>query len=153
MPEKTTPQPTDIHRFVLISVLIVAVSLGIFFLTRRKAPDLAPTNQTPAGIAAVTPRSFTMISGSIAGIDAAAKTINTDFSYIDETGKNKTKRYAITVGATTQLQAVDQATTPALVSTITFEKLAVGDRIEVLGDTNLAPLDAFTASTILQYPQ
>ncbi|GEM_PF-2912127 len=151
MAEKAPPQPLPPRRLALINVAVVALGLGLYFIFHRPTPRQTTINQQPARIAAVTPRAYTMITGTITALDPATKTMTVDFSYIDQAGKNKTKKYNVTAGASTVLQSVNQSSTPAEVATIDFATLAVGDRVDALGEENLAPLDAFTAATVLQY--
>lgn len=151
MPIPPTNQTNDIQRVVLASLIIAGVGVGIFFLTRR--PAQAPTVNSTANrtIAAVTPQSYTMISGTIATIDTADKKLVVDFPIITATGANQVKPYAVSIGPATLIQTVNQAVAPVEVATIDLAQLAVGDRIDAVGNENLAQLDAFTAVTILKF--
>lgn len=152
MPKKTPVQSQQISRLLLVGFIVVGTGLGIFWLTRT--PSTNPETKTSISatqIAAVTPKAYTMISGPIVALDPAAKTIGADFSYIDESGQNKTKRYVVTIDSATKIQAVNQSSTPASVSSIDFSTLAVGDQIDAVDEENLAPIDAFTAASIIQY--
>lgn len=140
----------NIRQAGLISVVIVAVGIGIFFLTRRDHTPVATTNSATAKIAAVTPQSYSTISGTIVAANPAEKTVIVDFAIITGAGTNEVKKYTVTASADTTIQTVTQSTATAKVTTVDFNQLAVGDQINAVGDTNIAELDAFTATTILK---
>lgn len=140
----------EIQRTVLISLGVVAVGLALYFIFHRtdKTPSL--TSNKKVGIAAITPETYTMISGKIMAIDNDAKTIAIDFPVVGERGQGGVKHYAVTIGDTTVIQSVNASVTPASATTINLNDLAIGDTVDALSDTNIAATETFTATSIIR---
>lgn len=140
----------DTKRTLVVSVAIAAVLIGVYAIFHSK-PEKSPTNTIKrVEIAAVTPLSYTAISGKITALDLEKKTIQVDFLHFDQSGKTSTKSYTVSISDTTSLQAVNQSVAEATTSPISLADLAIGNTVSAVSDIELANITAFTATTILR---
>ncbi len=150
MDQKTSSFSNEITRLILVSGAIAGLVV-IVYLVFRKNPDHAVTS-TPSTVhvAAITPQAYTMISGQVMEVNLTAKTIAVDFSTVEGSGKNTTKRYTISINDATKIESVDQRATPVTTTAISAADLKTGDVVDALANQNLADVDTFTATTIIR---
>lgn len=138
------------RRLALTGAIVVGFGL-IVWVALRQPTDVVnrQTNRATASTT-VTPNYFTIVSGTILNLDATARTVAINFPIIGSDGVERLKRYTITVDDATALQSVRSSVTPPEIQTIAFAAFAMGDQINAVSADNVAPLDAFTAKTMLK---
>lgn len=134
----------------MVSGVIAGLTLITYLFFRKNPEPTATTDRSTVHVAAVTPQAYTMISGQVVDVRPAAKTIAVDFSTVEGSGKNTTKRYTVSINDATTLQTVNQQANPVTTTTIGLADLKLGDQVDAIGDQNLADVDTFTATTIIR---
>ncbi len=138
------------RRLALAGVVVVGFCLIVWIVLRRPAVVTNSNSNRATTGTTVTPSYFTIVSGAILELDAAAHTVAINFPIIGSDGVERLKRYVITVDDATTLQSVRSSVTPPEIQTIAFATFAIGDQISAVSADNVAPLDAFTAKTMLK---
>lgn len=150
MDQKTSPFSNEITRLILVSGVIAGLVLITYLVFRKNPEPTAPTNRSTVHVAAVTPQAYTMISGKVVEVRPTAKTIDVDFSTVEDSGKNTTKRYTVSINDATTLQTVNQQVNPVTTTSMRLTDLQIGDLVDAIGDQNLADVETFTATTIIR---
>lgn len=150
MDRKISPFAKEIKRPLIASFIIVLVAIGAYFAFRPKKAPVDDTASKRIQIAAVTPQYFTSLAGTVTAVDLDAQTLTIDFFLVDATGKDSTKSYTIAIDKTTTLVAAPRSGSTESPNPIALTDIVIGDTINAVGETNLAPVDNFTATTIIK---